>query len=64
MKFHDKYPQLKDKQFLIKLLTENVYGTMALEDQHVAKLKVQEIVLSVLESEELKGTNFFRDKAA
>lgn len=30
MKFHEKYPQLKDKGFLSKVLTNTVFSTMAL----------------------------------
>ena len=62
MKFYDKYPQLKEKEFLTQLLTDTVFSTMALEDQEVPKPKVEEIVLEVLQEEELKGNQFFFDK--
>jgi hypothetical protein len=62
MKFHDKYPQLKEKKFLTRVLTDTVFSTMALEDQEVPKTRVKEIVLSLLKEEELKGRQFFSDQ--
>jgi hypothetical protein len=62
MKFYDKYPQLKDKGFLTKLLTDTVFSTMLLEDQTVPKPKVSEIVQMVLREQELKGNQFFVDQ--
>ncbi len=59
MKFHEKYPQLKDKGFLSKVLTNTVFSTMALEDQKVSKPKVVEIIQTVLKEHELKGGQFF-----
>jgi len=59
MKFYDKYPQLKDREFLTRLLTDTVFSTMALEDQEVPKARVEEIVVSLLKEEELKGIQFF-----
>lgn len=59
MKFYEKYPQLKEKAFLMKVLTDTVFSTMSLEDQTVAKPKVVEIVQSVLREQELKGSQFF-----
>ncbi|WP_262250440.1 hypothetical protein [Parapedobacter soli] len=52
MKINEKYPKLKDKAFLSKLLTKNVYGSMALEGQTVPKARVRQIVASVLEEYE------------
>ncbi len=54
MTFYEKYPQLQEKAFLAKMITETVFTTMALEDQQVPKEKVQQIVLSLLSYEELK----------
>jgi hypothetical protein len=48
MKFYDKYPQLKEKGFLAQMLTNIVFSTMSLENQQILKLKVEEIVLSLL----------------
>jgi hypothetical protein len=62
MKFYNKYPQLKEKEFLVKALTETVFSTMSLEDQQVAKSKVKEIVLDLLQKEELKGGQFFNNQ--
>jgi hypothetical protein len=62
MKFYDKYPQLKEKRFLAQLLTNTVSSTMELENQKVSKLKVEEIVLSLLKELELKGGQFFSNK--
>ena len=59
MKFYDKYPQLKEKEFLVEVLTNTVFSTMALEDQQVPKLKVREIVLALLKEQELQGSQFF-----
>ena len=59
MKFYERYPQLKEKGFLSKILTDTVFSTMSLEDQQVPKLKVIEIVQKLLNEKELKGTQFF-----
>ncbi len=61
MKFYEKYPKLKDKAYLKKVLTDTVYATMALEDQEVAALKVREIVAAVLTEKESEGSQFFSD---
>ncbi len=54
MTFYEKYPQLKEKAFLLNMLTETVFTTMSLEDQQVPKNKVQEIILSLLSDQELE----------
>ncbi|MBS4029230.1 MAG: hypothetical protein KGZ58_11435 [Ignavibacteriales bacterium] len=59
MKFYEKYPQLQEKKFLAQVLTDTVFSTMELENQKVAKPKVHEIVLSLLNEHELKGKQFF-----
>jgi hypothetical protein len=59
MKFFEKYPQLTEKEFLTKILTDTVFSTMSLEDQQVEKSKVEEVVVSLLREEESKGTQFF-----
>ena len=59
MKFYEKYPQLKEKSFLSKILTDTVFSTMALEDQKVPKSKIVKIVKTVLKEKELKGNQFF-----
>ena len=63
MKFYDKYPQLKEKDFLAQVLTSTVYSTMLLENQQVAMPKVEEIVLSLLKERELKGSHFFSNQS-
>ena len=63
MKFYDKYPQLKEKKFLSQLLTNNVFSTMSLENQEVSFQKVEEIVLSLLNERELKGSQFFSNQS-
>lgn len=55
MTFYEKYPQLQEKAFLIKMLTETVFTTMCLEDQQVPKDKVEEIVLSILSDNKLES---------
>ncbi len=62
MKFYDKYPQLKEKSFLTQILTKTVFSTMSLENQQVSMLKVEEIVLSLLKEQELKGSQFFSNQ--
>ncbi|MBZ4043651.1 hypothetical protein [Flavobacterium hibisci] len=59
MKFYEKYPQLKNKSFLSKVLADTVFSTMALEDQQVSKNKVVKIVDTVLKEKESKGNQFF-----
>lgn len=61
MKFYEKYPQLKEKEFLAKVLTDTVFSTMSLENQVVSKPKIIEIVQSVLREQALKGDQFFVD---
>ena len=62
MKFYDKYPQLKEKGFLTKVLTDTVFSTMSLEDQQVSLPKVRKIVASLLKEQELKGGQFFANQ--
>ena len=54
MKFYEKYPQLKEKGFLSKVLTNTVFSTMSLEDQQVPKTKIVKIINGVLKEKELK----------
>lgn len=63
MKFYDKYPQLKEKKFLARVLTSTVFSTMSLENQQVSMPKVEEIVLSLLREQELKGVHFFSNQS-
>ncbi len=59
MKFYEKYPQLKEKSFLSKVLSDSVFSTMSLENQQVAMPKMIEIIQDVLAVKELKGSQFF-----
>ena len=59
MKFYEKYPKLKQKSFLSKVLTDTVFSTMSLEDQQVSKSKIEKIVNGILKDKELKGDQFF-----
>jgi hypothetical protein len=59
MKFYEKYPQLKQKSFLSKVLVSTVYSTMALENQDVSKIKIIKIVNTILEERELNCSAFF-----
>ena len=61
VKFYEKYPQLKEKAFLTRVLSDTVFSSMALEDQHLEYSKVEKIVCSVLLEHESKGTQFFSD---
>ena len=62
MKFYEKYPQLKEKGFLSKVLTNTVFSTMSLEDQQVSKTKIVKIINDVLKEKELKGNQFFTNQ--
>lgn len=64
MKFHDKYPQLKEKNFLARVLTNTVFATMSLENQQVSINKVEEIVMTILKERELKGGQFFTNQVS
>jgi len=64
MKFHDKYPQLKERSFLAKVLTDTVFSTMSLENQQVSLSKVEEIVFLLLKEKELKGNQFFSNQSS
>lgn len=64
MNFYEKYKQLQNETFLTNLLTDTVYATMCLENQEVPKTKVNEIVLSILREQKLKGLQFFQNKAS
>jgi hypothetical protein len=63
MKFYDKYPQSKEKKFLTQVLTNKLFSTMSLEKQEVSMLKVEEILLSLLKEQELKGGHFFSNQS-
>jgi hypothetical protein len=62
MKFYEKYPQLKEKEFLAQVLTKTVFSTMYLENQQVPVSRVEEIILSLLSEHELKGSQFFSNQ--
>lgn len=62
MKFYEKYPQLKEKGFLSKVLINTVFSTMSLEDQQVPKIKITKIIKDVLKEKELKGNQFFTNQ--
>jgi hypothetical protein len=59
MTFYEKYPQLKQKQFLLELVSKSVYATMALEDQTVPMQDIEKIVKQAIEKEELRHGQFF-----
>lgn len=61
VKFYEKYPQLKERAFLTRVLSDTVFSSMALEDQHVEYSKVEKIVSSILLEQQSKGTQFFTD---
>lgn len=56
MSFFDKYPKLKERQFLVELMVKTVYSTMALENQTVEHSKVKDIVISVILEQESKNS--------
>ncbi len=59
MKFYEKYPKLKQKSFLSKVLADTVFSTMSLEDQQVSKTKIVKIVNGILKDKEQNGIAFF-----
>lgn len=59
MKFCDKYPKLKEKQFLSQLLMDTVFATMSLENQQVSKPQLTQIIEKLLAEKELKSGQFF-----
>jgi hypothetical protein len=59
MKFYEKYPQLKQKSFLSKVLVNTVFSTMSLENQQIPKIKIIKIVDSILKEKERNGIAFF-----
>ncbi|MET0943823.1 MAG: hypothetical protein ABWY22_00300 [Flavobacterium sp.] len=59
MKFYEKYPQLKQKDFLSKVLVNTVFSTMSLENQQVPKIRIIKIVDSILKEKEQNGIAFF-----
>ncbi|MFB0947146.1 MAG: hypothetical protein ACI9V1_001390 [Spirosomataceae bacterium] len=59
MKFYEKYPQLQEKHFLSKMLSETVYSTMSLEDQTVAMPKIKQLVREVIAENESKSGQLF-----
>ncbi|WP_026727246.1 hypothetical protein [Flavobacterium denitrificans] len=62
MKFYEKYPQLKQKNFLSKVLVDTVFSTMHLENQEVSKIKIIKIVDVILKEKEMEGKAFFTKK--
>ena len=62
MTFYDKYKQLQNEAFLKELLTDTVYSTMCLENQEVPKSKINEIVLSTISEQKLKGFKFLANQ--
>ncbi len=62
MTFYEKYPQLQEKFFLAQILTDTVFSTMLLEDQHVSKSRIHEIVTLLLKERELKSGKFISNK--
>ncbi len=62
MTFYEKYKQLQNEAFLTELLTDTVYSTMCLENQELPKLKVNEIVLSIIKEQQLKGLQFLANQ--
>jgi len=64
MKFYEKYPQLRDRAFLSKMLVDTVYSTMALENQEVSIEKVEKIISDIIKDRELQDSQFFIDKVS
>ena len=58
MKLYEKHYKLRQKSYVISLVTKSVCGSMALENQHVPESQVKAIVTSLLEEAELNGRKF------
>ncbi|WP_128546214.1 hypothetical protein [Larkinella soli] len=61
MKFYEKYPLLRERAYLTRMLTDTVFSTMALENQEVARAKVERIVAEVMKEKTSKGGHFIVD---
>ena len=64
MKLYEKYKQFQNESYLLEQVTNSVYATMQLENQGLPKQKIQEIVLSVIKENRLKGSELFVDQPA
>lgn len=58
MKLCEKYYKLRQRSYVISVVTKSVYGSMALENQHVPEQQVKAIVISQLEEAKLRGRKF------
>lgn len=50
MKLIDKYRKLQNKAFVKEMVTRSVYASMQLENQGVAKGRIEELYAEVLEN--------------
>jgi hypothetical protein len=62
MTFYDKYPQLRNRAFLSKMLKNTVYATMALENQTVPEEKIEAMVQKLIAKKESEMPEFFTDE--
>jgi hypothetical protein len=62
MKFYEKYPQLKNRAFLSKVLERTVFSTMSLENQKVTEEKIAAIVENLIAKRESERPDFFTNK--
>ncbi len=63
MKFYEKYPLLKERDYLVQILTNTVFSTMSLENQQVSITTVEQIVQTLLKEQESKGSQFFSNQS-
>lgn len=61
MKLFEKYPKLRQKAYVISIITKSVSGSMALENQPVPESRVEAIVISLLRDAELSGRAFDKE---
>ena len=58
MRLFEKYNKLRQRSYVIAMVTKSVYGSMALENQHVPEWQIKSIVTSLLEEAEQNGRKF------
>jgi hypothetical protein len=58
MKLYEKHAKLRNKSFVIALITKSVSGTMTLENQTVADEIIHKMVVAMIRKSELNGRVF------
>lgn len=61
MKLYEKYSELRQKAYVISMVTKSVSGNMALENQQVPESQAADTVIALLRDAELNGREFDND---